>query len=66
VNGGAQKLHPKAEKQTSIVERKTIAHAATPPAATLPPSNSRLLFFYIQTSATFLHFFLQNTGVGVN
>jgi hypothetical protein len=51
VNGGAQKLHPKAEKQTSIVERKTTTHAAT-----LAPSNSRLLFLYIQISAIFLLF----------
>jgi len=41
VNGAVQKLHAKAEKQTSIVERKAIAHAATPPAATPAPSNSR-------------------------
>ena len=47
VNGAVQKLHAKAEKQTSIVERKAIAHAATPPAATPAPSNSRLLVLFV-------------------
>ncbi|KAJ4796865.1 Auxin-responsive protein [Rhynchospora pubera] len=41
VTGEAQKIQAKADKQTSIVERKAIAHAATPPAATPLPSNSR-------------------------
>lgn len=59
MNGAAQKLHPKAEKQTSMVERKTIAHAATPPAATPAPSNSnsRLLFLFTYKSLFFFHFF---------
>ncbi|KAJ3702289.1 hypothetical protein LUZ61_005994 [Rhynchospora tenuis] len=41
ITGEAQKIHAKADNQTSIVERKAIAHAATSPAAAPLPSNSR-------------------------